>query len=89
MSPTSESSVSETVTEEPDDGVVANETMVIEPCPQFAGSGELELKLEAGPEHPTEDVEKDKGPPDGGYGWVVVAYAPWRGVMVIVVLSVC
>jgi hypothetical protein len=81
MSPTLDSTVSETVTEELDDGVVANETMVIDPCPEFAGSGEMELKLEAGPDDPTEVVEKDSGPPDGGYGWVVVAYVPWRGVV--------
>jgi hypothetical protein len=74
--------------EELDDGVVANETMVIEPCPEFV-SGEMELKLEAGPEDPTEVVEKDSGPPDGGYGWVVVAYAPCCGVVVMVVQFVC
>ena len=87
MSPTPETTGSG-VTDDTDDGVVANETMVIEPCPEFV-SGEMELKLEAGPDDPTEVVEKDSGPPDGGYGWVVVAYAPWRGVVVMVVQFVC
>jgi len=74
MSPTSESTIRETVAEESDDGVVANETMVIEPCVEF--SGDKIEKLEAGPDDPTEIVEKGTGPPDGGYGWVVVGYAP-------------
>lgn len=26
------------------------------------------------PDEPTATVAKDMGPPDGGYGWVVVAY---------------
>jgi hypothetical protein len=77
MTPTPESTISETVKGEFDDGVVANETMVIEPCPEFAGIDGCKIeKLEAGPDEPTEDVEKGTGPPDGGYGWVVVAYAP-------------
>jgi len=42
------------------DGIVPNEPLVITPVP----------------EGPTGEPLKDTGPPDGGYGWIVVMYSP-------------
>ena len=55
--------------DEMEDGVVANETLVISPVPSRQG-GIVEEKTCA------VDVRKETGPPDGGYGWVVVMYVP-------------
>lgn len=57
--------------EEPDDGVVANETLVISPVPSRQGDT---IQEKAG----AVVVGKETGPPDGGYGWVVVVYVPWE-----------
>lgn len=54
-----------------DDGVVANETLVITPVPSLQNGG---VVVEKGTEGPTEMSMKDPGPPDGGYGWIVVMY---------------
>jgi hypothetical protein len=55
---------------EVDDGVVANETLVVD-VPLGVGDGKWAAD---GPG--ADGGEKDNGPPDGGYGWVVVGYAP-------------
>jgi hypothetical protein len=52
-----------------DDGVVANETLVVEGVPSRVGDGKWAAD---GPG--ADGGEKDNGPPDGGYGWVVVGY---------------
>jgi len=63
-----------------DDGVVANEPLVIDPIVPSDGGLEVIVEKgvkkigEEGDEEPIEVVVKDTGPPDGGYGWVVVAY---------------
>jgi hypothetical protein len=69
---------------EVDDGVVANETLIIDPVPSIAGIKGVE-KI---PEGPTDGSGKDTGPPDGGYGWVVVMYV-YPGMELIVVRFVC
>lgn len=68
--------------------MVANETIVIEPCPREERNGGIE-KLEGGPDDSTEVVLKDVGPPDGGYGWVVVGYVFSVKLVLIVVLFAC
>jgi hypothetical protein len=57
-----------------DDGVVPNETLIVSPVI----SGVERTKLEDRGDGPIaeKEAEKDLGPPDGGYGWVVVGYVP-------------
>ena len=59
-----------------EDGVVANEVVVGEAVVPSGDGVEVIVKSEKGGEGIEEngDVVKDTGPPDGGYGWVVVAY---------------
>jgi len=71
-----------------DDGVVANETMVVEPCPEER-SGEIDKLEGGGPDDPTDVVVKDVGPPDGGYGWVVVGYVSSMEMVVTLVRFAC
>lgn len=54
--------------EETEDGVVANETLVISPVP--SRQSDIAVQEKAG----SVVVGKETGPPDGGYGWVVVMY---------------
>jgi hypothetical protein len=55
--------------EDTEDGVVANETLVISPVPSRQG-GAVQEK-----EGVVVVVGKEPaGPPDGGYGWIVVMY---------------
>lgn len=54
-----------------DDGVVPNETLIVSPMISAATAPE---KWPANGPDPRGVVEKDAGPPDGGYGWVVVGY---------------
>jgi hypothetical protein len=84
MSPNTESTStgSEEMKGDGDDGVVANETLVISPVPSIAAR----ISGEKGPgaECPIDSSGKDTGPPDGGYGWVVVMYiTPWMEIMVV------
>jgi len=72
-----------------EDGVVANETMVLEPCPEAETSSQEIEKLGGGSDDPSEAVVKDVGPPDGGYGWVVVGYVLTMQMEVMVGLFVC
>jgi hypothetical protein len=51
---------------EEDDVVVANETLVITPVPSL--QGQVVEKVSGAP------TIDNAGPPDGGYGWVVVMY---------------
>jgi len=46
-------------------------------------------KLGGGSDDPSEAVVKDVGPPDGGYGWVVVGYVLTMQMEVMVGLFVC
>lgn len=60
-----------------EDGVVANEVLVGEAVVPSGDGVEVIVKSEKGGEGIEETgdvVVKDTGPPDGGYGWVVVAY---------------
>ena len=61
-----------------EDGVVHNEKLVISPVvsPWHNVEGEKSWRAD-GPEEPTDVVGKDSDPPDGGYGWVVVALVSW------------
>ena len=70
---TSTSTGSELMKGDDDDGVVANETLVINPVPSIVSGISGVEKI---PEGPTDESGKDTGPPDGGYGWVVVMYVP-------------
>jgi len=65
---------------EREDEVVPNETLVITPVPSLQGAKVEETR--------DSNAAKDSGPPDGGYGWIVVMYFPCvRGVDVV--LFVC
>lgn len=68
MSETATDSVS-SVRKMEDDEVVPNETLVIMPVPSLQAEKVVE-KETGGPT----GLAKDIGPPDGGYGWVVVMY---------------
>jgi hypothetical protein len=72
-----------------DDGVVPNETLVIDPVPSLVQGGEEKTWSGDPPAGPTEVVLKDPDPVDGGYGWVVVGYSPFCCFVLIVVLFVC
>jgi len=65
------STASDNITsDETDDVVVANETLIISPVPSRQGKPDMK-------EQSTSSVVgKDSGPPDGGYGWIVVMYVP-------------
>jgi hypothetical protein len=76
---TSTSTGSELMKGDVDDGVVANETLVIDPVPSIGIKG-----VEKIPEGPTDGSAKDTGPPDGGYGWVVVMYVYPREELIVV-----
>ena len=53
--------------EDIEDGVAANEKLVISPVPSRQGDT---LQEKAG----VVVVGEETGPPDGGYGWIVVMY---------------
>ena len=55
------------------DGIVPNEPLVITPVPELQAEKIVEKII---PEGPTGEPLKDTGPPDGGYGWIVVMYSP-------------
>lgn len=58
-----------------DDGVVANVVLILDPVVH----GEEEAVEKLGAEEPQVAngiAVKDPGPPDGGYGWIVVMYLP-------------
>ena len=72
MTPTTASTNGDNVKCEIEDGVVPNKTLVIA-SPTPGGDDEKSWSGD-GPGEPSDVVVKDLGPPDGGYGWVVVAY---------------
>ena len=58
-----------------DNGLVPNESLVVSRIDSKGQGDEAEKECIAyGPEEPTAAIVKDLDPPDGGYGWVVVAY---------------
>ena len=59
-----------------EDGGVPKEKLKISLVVSPGQNWEGEKRSGDGPEEPTEVVVKDLDPPDGGYGWVVVAYIP-------------
>ena len=71
-----------------EDGVIPKETLITNLSPKQNGEGEKGWS-EHGPEEPTEVVAKDSGPPDGGYGWIVVTYFFLVRLVLIVELFVC
>jgi hypothetical protein len=68
-----------------DDGVVANETLIITPVPSIQNVG---VVVEKGTGGPTDMSMKDPGPPDGGYGWIVVMYTTRYSRRLMIVQSV-
>ena len=69
----STSTVSDGVKFGVDDGVVDNEALVINPVVSRISGEKVGDEVDT----PTDVVVKDlAGPPDGGYGWIVVMYIP-------------
>jgi hypothetical protein len=90
MTLTSASTINEIIKYDIDDIVVSNQTLVISSVTLPQEDREDEKSWSGtGPEEPMEVVIKDSDPPDGGYGWIVVAYLIPLRLVLMVVLLVC
>jgi hypothetical protein len=65
-------------TDSEDDGVVANEVLILDPVGHVEDEEEAEKLGAEEPQGVNGIAVKDPGPPDGGYGWIVVMYIPLR-----------
>jgi hypothetical protein len=75
MTPTTASTDSASYKYDIDDSILSNEKMVTSlVTPTIPGIHDAKIWSGDGPAEPTEVVVRNSGPPDGGYGWVVVAY---------------